>query len=38
MTSKITLLRFGSAKRLTQSSDKGSVQEPLNPAYYIPGT
>ncbi len=38
MTTKITLLRIGSAKSLTQSADKGSIQEPLNPVLYIPGT
>lgn len=38
MTSKLVLQRLGSAKRLTQSSDKGSIQEPLNPALYFPGT
>lgn len=38
MSKTITVLRLGSAKRLTQSADKGSVQEPLNPQYYIPGT
>ncbi len=38
MSTKITLLRIGSAKALTQSVDKGSVQEPFVMVLYIPGT
>lgn len=38
MTTKLVLQRLGSAKRLTQSSDKGSIQEPFNSALYFPGT
>lgn len=38
MTSKITLLRVGSAKALTRSVDRGSVQEPFVMVLYIPGT
>lgn len=38
MTRKKHLLRLGSAKRLTQASDRGSVFEPLSMVLYIPGT
>ena len=38
MIRKARLLRLGSAKRLTQSSDRGSIFEPLSMVLYIPGT
>lgn len=38
MTPKTKLLFLGSAKALTRSVERGSVQEPIVMVLYLPGT
>lgn len=38
MTRQVLLRRLGSAKRLTQSVDRGSINEPFSMVLYLPGT